>query len=194
MSKALRKINGVVSKTETTVIFINQLREKIGILFGNPETTTGGRALKFYSSVRLDVRKTEAIKQGGEPVGNRVKVKVVKNKMAPPMKECMFDLMFDSGASQTGALVDIGVELDIIQKSGAWFAYDGAKIGQGRENAKAYLEENPEIAAVIQKQVFEHYGIIDNDDIDPSIIHETKAETSFEEKLDKVLEEKEELL
>lgn len=113
--------------------------------------------------------------------------------MAPPMKECMFDLMFDSGASQTGALVDIGVELDIIQKSGAWFAYDGTKIGQGRENAKAYLEENPEIAAVIQKQVFEHFGIVDNDDIDPSIIHETKSESNIEEKLDSVLGKEEEV-
>ena len=175
MSKALRKINGVVSKTDTTVIFINQLREKIGIMFGSPETTTGGRALKFYSSVRLDVRKVDTIKQGGDITGNRVKVKVVKNKMAPPMKEAQFDLMFDSGASQTGALVDFGVELGIIEKSGSWFSYQDAKIGQGRENAKLYLEENPDVAQIIEQQIYEHYGIVDNKDIDPSVMEEAKA-------------------
>lgn len=175
LSKALRKINGVVSKTDTTVIFINQLREKIGIMFGSPETTTGGRALKFYSSVRLDVRKVDTIKQGGDITGNRVKVKVVKNKMAPPMKEAQFDLMFDSGASQTGALVDFGVELGIIEKSGSWFSYQDAKIGQGRENAKLYLEENPDVAQIIEQQIYEHYGIVDNKDIDPSVMEEAKA-------------------
>jgi recombination protein RecA len=175
LSKALRKINAVVSKTDTTIIFINQLREKIGVMFGNPETTTGGRALKFYSSVRLDVRKVDTIKQGGDITGNRVKVKVVKNKMAPPMKEAQFDLMFDSGASQTGALVDFGVELGIIEKSGSWFSYQDAKIGQGRENAKLYLEENPDVAQIIEQQIYEHYGIVDNKDIDPSVMEEAKA-------------------
>lgn len=134
-----------------------------------------GRALKFYSSVRLDVRKVDTIKQGGDITGNRVKVKVVKNKMAPPMKEAQFDLMFDSGASQTGALVDFGVELGIIEKSGSWFSYQDAKIGQGRENAKLYLEENPDVAQIIEQQIYEHYGIVDNKDIDPSVMEEAKA-------------------
>ena len=184
LSKALRKINGVVSKTDTTVIFINQLREKIGIMFGSPETTTGGRALKFYSSVRLDVRKVDTIKQGGDITGNRVKVKVVKNKMAPPMKEAQFDLMFDSGASQTGALVDFGVELGIIEKSGSWFSYQDAKIGQGRENAKLYLEENPDVAQIIEQQIYEHYGIVDNKDIDPSVMEEARARIKDEDNFD----------
>lgn len=174
LSKGLRKMNAFISKTDTTVIFINQLREKIGIMFGNPETTTGGRALKFYSSVRLDVRKVEAIKQGSEIVGNRVKVKVVKNKMAAPMKECLFDLMFASGASRTGAILDYGVELGLVEKSGSWFSYNEAKIGQGRENAKTYLDENPEIAREIEKAILEHFEIVDDSEIDQSILEEAK--------------------
>lgn len=140
----------------------------------NPETTTGGRALKFYASVRLDVRKVEAIKQGGEIVGNRVKIKVVKNKMAAPMKECMFDLMFASGASRTGAILDYGVELGLIEKSGSWFAYDNIRIGQGRENAKLYLDENPDVANKIEKEILNHYEIVDDADIDQSILEEDK--------------------
>ena len=172
LSKALRKINGAISKTETTVIFINQLREKVGVMFGNPETTTGGRALKFYSSVRLDVRKQDTIKTNGEIVGNHVKVKVVKNKMAPPMKEAYFDLMFSNGASQSGALIDVGVDLGIVEKSGAWFSYKGIRIGQGKENAKKYLEDNPEISKEIEQAIYEFYGIVDDKDIDQSVLTE----------------------
>ncbi|MCR5716252.1 MAG: recombinase RecA [Lachnospiraceae bacterium] len=159
MSQALRKLTAVISKSNCTVVFINQLREKVGIMFGNPETTTGGRALKFYSSVRLDVRRIESIKQGGEVIGNRTRVKVVKNKIAPPFKEAEFDIMFGEGISKTGDLLDIAVNLDIINKSGAWFAYRGEKIGQGRENAKTYLKDHPEMADEVEKLVREHFSM-----------------------------------
>lgn len=159
MSQALRKLTGVISKTNCSVIFINQLREKVGVMFGNPETTTGGRALKFYSSVRLDVRRKEALKQGGEVLGNHVCVKVVKNKIAPPFKEAEFDIMFGQGISREGDILDLAVKEDIIEKSGAWYAYNGAKIGQGRENAKNYLRENPAVCAEVECKVREHYGL-----------------------------------
>ena len=157
MSQALRKLTAVVSKTDCIVIFINQLREKIGVMFGNPETTTGGRALKFYSSVRLDVRRIESLKQGGEVIGNRTRVKIVKNKIAPPFKEAEFDIMFGQGISKEGDILDLASNLDIIQKSGAWFAYKGEKIGQGRENAKQYLKENPLVLEEVEKQIRAHY-------------------------------------
>ena len=158
MSQALRKLTAVVSKTDCIVIFINQLREKIGVMFGNPETTTGGRALKFYASVRLDVRRIESLKQSGEVVGNRTRVKIVKNKIAPPFKEAEFDIMFGQGISKEGDILDLACNLDIIQKSGAWFAYKGEKIGQGRENAKQYLKENPQILEEVEKQIRDHYA------------------------------------
>lgn len=159
MSQALRKLTAVVSKTNCIVIFINQLREKLGVMFGNPETTTGGRALKFYSSIRMDVRRIESLKQAGEVVGNRTRVKVVKNKVAPPFKEAEFDIVFGKGISRVGDILDLAVKLDIVQKSGAWFAYNNAKIGQGRENAKIYMEEHPEMMAEVERQVREHYGL-----------------------------------
>lgn len=155
MSQALRKLTGITNKSKTCVIFINQLREKIGVMFGNPETTPGGKALKFYTSVRLDVRKKDAIKDGTEIIGNRTTIKVVKNKLAPPFKVAEFDLMYGKGISNSGCLVDMASDLDIIQKSGAWYAYNGEKIGQGRENTKAYLENNPELMAEIEKLVRE---------------------------------------
>ena len=159
MSQALRKLTPVVSKNNCVVIFINQLREKVGVMFGNPETTTGGRALKFYSSVRMDVRRVEAIKQGGEIIGNHTKVKVVKNKVAPPFKEAEFDIMFGQGISREGDLIDLAVKVDAVQKSGAWYAYKGEKIGQGRENAKTFLREHPEIMAEVEVQVREYYNL-----------------------------------
>ena len=159
MSQALRKLTAVISKSNCTVVFINQLREKVGVVFGNPETTTGGRALKFYSSVRLDVRRIEAIKQGGENMGNRTRVKVVKNKIAPPFKEAEFDIMFGKGISVTGDVLDLASGVDIVNKSGAWYQYGGQKIGQGRENAKAYLQEHAEIMDEIMRKVREHYGL-----------------------------------
>lgn len=159
MSQGLRKLTAVISKTNCTVIFINQLREKIGVMFGNPETTTGGRALKFYASVRLDVRRIETLKQGGEMIGNRVRVKVVKNKIAPPFKEAEFDIMFGQGISKEGDILDLAAKVDIIEKSGAWYAYNGAKIGQGRENAKNYLKENPAICEEVEQKVRNHYAL-----------------------------------
>ncbi len=159
MSQALRKLTAVISKTNCVVIFINQLREKVGVMFGNPETTTGGRALKFYASVRLDVRRIESLKAQGEVIGNRTRVKVVKNKVAPPFKEAEFDIMFGKGISKVGDIVDLAAASDIIVKSGAWYSYNGNKIGQGRENTKAYLQENPEIMEEIDKLVRAHYGI-----------------------------------
>ena len=158
MSQALRKLTAVISKSNCTVIFINQLREKVGVMFGNPETTTGGRALKFYSSVRLDVRRVEALKQGGEVIGNHTRVKVVKNKVAPPFKEAEFDIMFGKGISASGDVLDLAAQNNIVIKSGAWYAYEGNKIGQGRENAKSYLEDNPEIFAEIERRVRALYG------------------------------------
>ena len=159
MSQALRKLTAVISRTNCIVIFINQLREKVGVMFGNPETTTGGRALKFYSSVRLDVRRTESLKQGGEIVGNHVRVKVVKNKIAPPFKEAEFDIMFGRGISKEGDILDLAANANVVEKSGAWYAYKGAKIGQGRENAKQYLAQNPLICEEIENQVRELYGL-----------------------------------
>ena len=158
MSQALRKLAGAVNKSKTVIIFINQLREKVGIMFGNPETTTGGRALKYYASVRLDIRKVENIKQDGEVIGNRARVKVVKNKVAPPFREAEFDIMYGKGISRESNIVDLAVNLDIIEKSGSWFSYNGAKIAQGRENTKKYLEENPNIADEIEKKVRDNFN------------------------------------
>ena len=153
MSQALRKLAGAINKTKTVLIFINQLREKIGVMFGNPETTTGGRALKFYASVRLDIRKIENIKQDGEVKGNRVRVKVIKNKVAPPFREAEFDIVYGEGISKAGNILDMAVNMDIIEKSGSWFSYNGNRIGQGRENVKKYLKENPEILADVEQKV-----------------------------------------
>ena len=159
MSQALRKLTPVISKSNCVVIFINQLREKVGVMFGNPETTTGGRALKFYSSVRMDVRRIETLKQSGEMVGNRTRVKIVKNKIAPPFKEAEFDIMFGKGISREGDILDLAVKCDLVSKSGAWFAYNGDKIGQGRENAKTYLSEHPEIMEELEQNIRAHYHI-----------------------------------
>ena len=164
MSQALRKLTGIISKSNCTVIFINQLREKVGIMFGNPETTTGGRALKFYSSIRMDVRRIESLKQGGEVIGNRTRVKVVKNKIAPPFKEAEFDIMFGKGISREGDVLDLAANINVINKSGAWYAYEGSKIGQGRENAKVYLREHPEIMKEVDRKVREHYGLIPSEE------------------------------
>ena len=153
MSQALRKLAGAINKSKTVLIFINQLREKVGIMFGNPETTTGGRALKYYSSVRLDIRKIENIKQDGEVVGNRARVKVVKNKVAPPFREAEFDIVYGKGISKEGNILDIGVNLDIVEKSGSWFSYNGERIGQGRENVKKYMKEHPEMMAEIEEKI-----------------------------------------
>ena len=159
MSQALRKLTPVISKSNCVVIFINQLREKVSVMFGNPETTTGGRALKFYSSVRMDVRRIETLKQSGEMVGNRTRVKIVKNKIAPPFKEAEFDIMFGKGISKEGDILDLAVKCDLVSKSGAWFAYNGDKIGQGRENAKTYLSEHPEIMEELEQNIRAHYHI-----------------------------------
>lgn len=163
MSQALRKLTPVISKSNCVVIFINQLREKVGVMFGNPETTTGGRALKFYASVRMDIRRIETLKQGGEMVGNRVRVKVVKNKIAPPFKEAEFDIMFGKGISKEGDILDLAASVGIVNKSGAWYAYGDSKIGQGRENAKAYLTEHPEIMDEIEEKVRTHFHIGDTE-------------------------------
>ena len=159
MSQALRKLNGTISKTNTTVIFINQLREKVGIMFGNPETTTGGRALKFYSSIRLEIRRSEQLKVGDGVVGNRTNIKVVKNKVAPPFKTAAVDIMYGEGVSREGELIDLAVDAGIVDKSGAWFAYNGEKLGQGKENVKLLLKDKPELAAEIEKKVREFYDI-----------------------------------
>ena len=158
MSQALRKLTSVISRTNCVVIFINQLREKVGVMFGNPETTTGGRALKFYASVRIDVRRIEALKQNGEVIGNRTRAKIVKNKVAPPFREAEFDIMFGEGISREGDILDVAANLDIVQKSGAWYAYLGEKIGQGRENAKAYLKQNPDVCEEIADAIRAHYS------------------------------------
>jgi len=175
MSQALRKLTAVISKSNCVVIFINQLREKVGIMFGNPETTTGGRALKFYSSIRLDVRRIEALKQGGDIVGNRTRIKVVKNKIAPPFKEAEFDIMFGQGISREGDVLDLAANENIIIKSGAWYAYNDAKIGQGRENAKTFLKENPIIFEEIDAKVREKYNIA------PGVSNIKKADKSVEQ-------------
>lgn len=159
MSQALRKLTPVISKSNCVVIFINQLREKVGVMFGNPETTTGGRALKFYASVRMDVRRIETLKQSGEMVGNRTRIKIVKNKIAPPFKEAEFDIMFGKGISRAGDILDLATGIDLVRKSGAWYAYEGEKIGQGRENAKACLEAHPEVMEELDRKVREHYHL-----------------------------------
>ncbi|RAS63157.1 recombination protein RecA [Lentzea atacamensis] len=159
MSQALRKITGALSASNTTAIFINQLREKIGVMFGSPETTTGGKALKFYASVRLDVRRIETLKDGGEPVGNRTRVKVVKNKVAPPFKQAEFDILYGQGVSREGSLIDMGVDQGILRKSGAWYTYEGDQLGQGKENARKFLRDNPDIANEIEKRIKDKLGI-----------------------------------
>ncbi|MFR8085373.1 MAG: DNA recombination/repair protein RecA, partial [Faecalimonas sp.] len=156
--QALRKLTPVISKSNCVVIFINQLREKVGVMFGNPETTTGGRALKFYASIRMDVRRIETLKQSGEMIGNRTRVKIVKNKIAPPFKEAEFDIMFGKGISKEGDILDLAVNLGLVSKSGSWFAYNGDKIGQGRENAKKYLTENPAIMEELDAKIRKHYA------------------------------------
>lgn len=163
MSQALRKLTPVISKSNCVVIFINQLREKVGVMFGNPETTTGGRALKFYASVRMDVRRIETLKQSGEMVGNRTRIKIVKNKIAPPFKEAEFDIMFGKGISKEGDILDLAASIDLVKKSGAWYAYEGEKIGQGRENAKAYLENHPEVMEELDRKVRAHYNLPGSD-------------------------------
>lgn len=169
MSQALRKLTAAISKSNCVVIFINQLREKVGIMFGNPETTTGGRALKFYSSVRMEVRRIESLKKGDQVIGNRTRVKVVKNKVAPPFKEACFDIMFGQGISKVGDIVDLGAQFDVIQKSGAWYAYKGEKIGQGRENAKQFLLENPEIAEEVELEVKRLAGVLSDGPVDTTL-------------------------
>ena len=160
MSQALRKLTAAISRSNCVVIFINQLREKVGVMFGNPETTTGGRALKFYASVRMDVRRTETLKQGGEMVGNHTKVKVVKNKVAPPFKQAEFDIMFGTGISREGEILDLAAECNVVNKSGAWYSYNGERIGQGRENVKIYLKDHPEICDEIERKVRIHYNLL----------------------------------
>jgi recombination protein RecA len=171
MSQALRKITGALSVSGTTAIFINQLREKIGVMFGSPETTTGGKALKFYASIRLDVRRIETLKDGGEPVGNRTRVKVVKNKVAPPFKQAEFDILYGHGISREGSLIDMGVDQGILRKSGAWYTYEGDQLGQGKENARKFLRDNPDIANEIEKRIKDKLGIgatLDADDTAPA--------------------------
>ena len=177
MSQALRKLTSVISKSNCVVIFINQLREKVGVMFGNPETTTGGRALKFYSSVRMDVRRIEALKQGGEVVGNRTRVKIVKNKVAPPFREAEFDIMFGQGISREGDILDLAANLGLVNKSGAWFSCNGDKIGQGRENAKQYLKENPLICEEIEAKVREMLNVDGTEESEETKENETEAQS-----------------
>jgi recombination protein RecA len=183
MSKALRKLTASISKSGTMVIFINQIRMKIGVMFGNPETTTGGNALKFYASVRLDIRRIGQIKDREEVVGNQTRVKVVKNKVAPPFKQVEFDIMYGEGISKNGELIDLGSKVGIVEKSGAWFSYDGNRIGQGRENAKAFLKENPKIAAAIEKAIRANAGLI----VDKLLIEEQSGADGEEPDEDGVL-------
>ena len=190
MSQALRKLTGVISKSNCTVVFINQLREKVGIMFGNPETTTGGRALKFYSSVRLDVRRIEALKQGGEVIGNRTRVKVVKNKIAPPFKEAEFDIMFGEGISSVGDILDLAAENGIVNKSGAWYAYNGNKIGQGRENAKQYLKDNPEICNEVERKVRELFNLEVSESDEKNVKEKTPEEKKGKSTKEKQTKEK----
>ena len=177
MSQALRKLTSVISKSNCVVIFINQLREKVGVMFGNPETTTGGRALKFYSSVRMDVRRIEALKQGGEVVGNRTRVKIVKNKVAPPFREAEFDIMFGQGISREGDILDLAADKGVVNKSGAWYAYNGDKIGQGRENAKQYLKDNPLICEEIEAKVREMLKVDGTEESEEAKENETEAQS-----------------
>ena len=176
MSQAMRKLSGALNKSKTIAIFINQVREKIGVMFGNPETTPGGRALKFYSTIRMEVRRAEAIKQGSEIIGNRTKIKIVKNKVAPPFKSAEVDIMYGEGISLEGEIVDIGSELDIIQKSGSWYSYEGERLGQGRENAKLYLKENPELKHEILKKIRDYYGLETNEPEIPVIDEDMATE------------------
>ncbi|MGP0583813.1 recombinase RecA [Paenibacillus timonensis] len=181
MSQALRKLSGAISKSKTIAIFINQLREKVGVMFGNPETTPGGRALKFYSTVRLDVRRIETIKMGNDMVGNRTRIKVVKNKVAPPFKQAEIDIMYGEGISKEGSLIDIGTELDIVDKSGAWYSYSGERLGQGRENAKQFLKEHPEIANTIEQKIRESSNLTTS--VAPASPNEVEAELEEEQAL-----------
>ena len=176
MSQALRKLTGAINKSKCTVVFINQLREKVGIMFGNPETTTGGRALKFYSSVRLDIRKSENIKKGDEIIGNRVRVKVVKNKIAPPFRQAEFDIMYGKGISSVGNILDVAAEADIVKKAGAWYSYGEERLGQGRENAKDFLEENPDILKEIDHKVRVYYNLLPDDEKNEEDISTTNEE------------------
>ncbi|MBP8083411.1 MAG: recombinase RecA [Spirochaetes bacterium] len=182
MSQALRKLTGIIAKTNCTVIFINQIRHKIGVMFGSPETTTGGNALKFYASVRLDIRKIETLKVGEDSIGNRVRVKVVKNKVAPPFKKAEFDMMFNEGISKTGGLVDLGTEFNILKKSGTWYSYGEDKIGQGRENVKKYLAENPSILAEIERKVRAAAGLVEDE---PAVLKKEKVKEIKEVKVSK---------
>ncbi len=182
MSQALRKLTSVISKTNCIVLFINQLREKVGVMFGSPETTTGGRALKFYASVRLDVRKIEALKQAGEMIGNRTRIKVVKNKVAPPFREAEFDIMFGQGISREGDMLDLAANCNVINKSGAWYAYNGEKIGQGRENAKQYLKEHPQMRDEVEKKVRNHYEITASEEEEPETEKTAAGDKSAEPK------------
>ncbi|MED3563353.1 recombinase RecA [Bacillus xiapuensis] len=175
MSQALRKLSGAINKSKTIAVFINQIREKVGVMFGNPETTPGGRALKFYSTIRLEVRRAETLKQGNDMVGNKTKIKVVKNKVAPPFRTAEVDIMYGEGISKEGEIIDMGSELDIVQKSGSWYSYNDERLGQGRENAKLFLKENPEIRLDIQQKIREHYGL-DGD----KVITETDDPDQFE--------------
>lgn len=190
MSQALRKLTAVISKSNCTVIFINQLREKVGVMFGSPETTTGGRALKFYSSVRLDVRRIESLKQGGEVIGNRTRVKVVKNKIAPPFKEAEFDIMFGEGISVVGDILDLAAENGIINKSGAWYAYEGNKIGQGRENAKQYLRDNPAMCEEVEHKVRELFNLETTEETAKEPEKAAKTTKGKSEKIEEKAEEK----
>lgn len=184
MSQALRKLTGTISKSRTALIFINQIRMKIGVMFGSPETTTGGNALKFYSSIRLDIRKIETLKTGEDAVGNRVRVKVVKNKCAPPFKQAEFDIMYDKGISRLGGIIDLGSQYEIVRKSGTWYSYGEERIGQGRENARAYLEANPTIAAVIERKILVAAGLIEESPTAPAKQAEKQAPKQETEKAD----------
>ncbi|MNI56664.1 recombinase A [compost metagenome] len=180
MSQALRKLSGAINKSKVTAIFINQLREKIGVMFGNPETTPGGRALKFYASVRLDVRRVETIKQGNDMVGNRTRIKVVKNKVAPPFKQAEVDIMYGEGISREGSIVDIATEMDIINKSGAWYSYNNERLGQGRENAKQYLKDNKQVAQAIETKIRESISVIPVTTANTDDEDEVEAAAAFE--------------
>ena len=180
MSQALRKLTSSINKTQTTVIFINQIREKIGVMWGSPETTSGGRALKFYASVRIDIRRIETLKVGAEMIGNRVRAKIVKNKVAPPFKEAQFDIMFGQGISREGSLVDVGVEHGIVRKAGAWFTYDEIQLGQGKENSKRFLRENVDIALQLETDVYKAVGLIESDESDEEDIVDESEDTTAE--------------
>ena len=180
MSQALRKLTSSINKTQTTVIFINQIREKIGVMWGSPETTSGGRALKFYASVRIDIRRIETLKVGAEMIGNRVRAKIVKNKVAPPFKEAQFDIMFGQGISREGSLVDVGVEHGIVRKAGAWFTYDEIQLGQGKENSKRFLRENVDIALQLETDVYKAVGLIESDESDEEVTEDETEDTTAE--------------